>query len=257
MKKYDRLTKLATPRSAAQNTLIAAMCEWWMATDRDDALRQINAAPGKDLAGITNSVIAGLESLAESINMDSAVLIEELALAVLVEAKPEHVVLALDAIHEQWIRDNFNARRWAEKFFKGQLYQYRKTANLPWSEVKKDLLFISSYLARGGWCMGESDSVTRYANVNAIYDAFERYANANAGDDDLAFIAEKARTFAPEIVGQLYMFRVKTQKAADEKVANGKDATKELALLARIDSLIVEHDGNGESIMEAMIASVS
>lgn len=75
MKKFE--TMLAIDGSAAQETLANAMVVWWMARDKEDALKQIEAAPGEDLAGIKNSVIAGLSSLANSLGVGIEQLIEE------------------------------------------------------------------------------------------------------------------------------------------------------------------------------------
>lgn len=223
---------IATENSAAQNTLIDAMIEWWMASDKEDALKQINAAPGSDLAGIENSVVAGLTALAEQLGIDSNDLISEEKLAALAAATPKQIVIALDAIHRQWIRDNFTARRWAEKYFKGQLPQYRKTAKIAWDEVAKDLLFIAEYLKKAGnACSNE-----------AIQSAFAVYAEENSDNGDLPEIAEKARTFAPEIIDWIVAYRGKL------------DPVKKASHMAEINKFLDEHT-DGAEIMEIMIAA--
>jgi len=228
------INMLATTNSSAQNTLANAMIEWWMASDKDDALKQINANPGSDLAGITNSVVSGLTALAELLGVDSNLLISEENLTVLSVATPEQIVIALDAIHKQWIIDNFTARRWGEKFFNGQLQQYRKTAKIVWSEVVKDLLFIAEYLIKGNNICSNED----------IQIAFEAFALANSEDDDLEGIADKARTFAPDIVDAIKAYRAKL------------DPEKKAKQIAEIDNFLAEHP-NGTEIIEIMLTQFS
>lgn len=233
MKTFENM--LATANSAAQNTLINAMVEWWMAKDHEDAKEKINAAPGSDLAGITNSVVSGLTALAEQLGIDSNELISEEKLHALEAATPEQIVIALDAIHRQWVSDNFTARRWAEKFFKGQLPQYRKTAKLAWDEVVKDLLFIADYLIKGGNFICSNEE---------IQSAFVVYAEENSDDSDLTFIEKQARTFAPEIIEWIVAFRDKL------------DPEKKASQIEEINKFLDEHT-DGAEIMEIMIKSVS
>lgn len=230
MKKFE--TMLAIDGSAAQETLANAMVVWWMARDKEDALKQIEAAPGEDLAGIKNSVIAGLSSLANSLGVGIEQLIEEQQLNLLEKATPRNIVEALNAIHLQWIEDNFTARRWAEKFFKGQLGQYRKTAKLPWAEVEKDFLFIEVYL-RDSFQWTEK----------AVQWDFHMYALEHNADDDLETIAEKARTFAPEIIDWIVAYRDKL------------DPMKKAVQIADINEFLSKHQ-NGAEIMEIMIKVV-
>lgn len=231
MKNFKEMLK--TANSAAQNTLANAMIEWWMANDRADAMEKINAAPGSDLAGIENSVLAGLTALAEQLGIDSNDLISEENLDALAAATPEQIVIALDAIHVQWVSDNFTARRWAEKYFKGQLPQYRKTAKLAWAEVVKDLLFIAEYLKNGGNICTEEE----------IQNAFVTYAAENAEDSDMTFVEKKASTFAAEITEWIVSFRGKL------------DPEKKASQIAEIDKFLDEHT-DGAEIMEIMIAAV-
>ena len=224
---------LATRNSAAQKTLIRAMLEWWMASNQEDAISQIEQNPGQDLAGISNSVLAGLKALAAELWVEAEALLEERNIEVLKYATPAQIVMALHAIHTQWIEDNFSARRWAEKYFKSQLPQYRKTAKLEWQEVAKDLLFISEYLKAGGNTVTEDE----------VKVAFEAYAAANAEDDDLAGIAVKARTFAPDIIAEIELFRAKL------------DPVKKAAMVSAIDEFLSQHE-DGAEIMEIMIQAV-
>ena len=225
---------LATSGSAAQETLIDALTNWWMAADREDAIRQIEAAPGEDLAGIENSVYAGLSVLAELPGIEMDDLINEKNLSGLADASPIDIVFALDAIHTQWIDDNFSAKRWAEKYFNGQLFQYRKTAKLPWRELLSDLLFIRRYLKRGGNTCSEEE----------IQEAFELYAQLHDDDDDLEEISEKARIFADEIINWISAYR------------NKLDSVKKSQQIAEINEFLSKHQ-DGAEIMEIMIESVS
>lgn len=199
MKKEMFEEMLAVENSAAQETLAAAMVEWWMATDQQDALQKIRANSGKDLAGIQSSVLAGLTACAEILDCSLESLVLETDLKLLKKLTAGDVILILDAIHKQWVEDNFNARRWAEKFFKNQLVQYRKTAKLSWDEVRKDYLFIESYLKAAGNIFEEQE----------LYVAFTEYATKNSADDDLETL-EKAREFETEILGEIQKFREKS-----------------------------------------------
>lgn len=224
---------LATRNSAAQKTLIRAMLEWWMASNQEDAISQIEQNPGQDLAGISNSVLAGLKALAAELWVEAEALLEERNIEVLKYATPAQIVMALHAIHTQWVADNFSSRRWGEKYFKGQLPQYRKTAKLEWKEVAKDLLFISEYLKAGGNTCTEEE----------IQAAFVEYCAANAEDDDMQAIASKARTFAPDIIAEIELFREKL------------DPVKKAAMVSAIDEFLSQHE-DGAEIMEIMIQAV-
>ena len=222
---------LNTCGSAAQETLIDALINWGMANDRDDAMRQIHEHPGEDLAGITNSVFAGLKALADKLGVDVEDLVSE-KLDVLGLATPMQVIKACNAIHVKWIEDNFTARRWAEKFFKGQLPQYRKTSKLPWREVLSDLFFIRRYLEKGGNWYGEEE----------LKDAFELYEVVESKDDDQADIIVKAMTFAPEIQKWIIAYRDKL------------DPEKKQSQISEIDEFLAK-GYDGSEIMEIMIAA--
>lgn len=226
--------QLATVGTCAQVTLIDAMCEWWMAADRDDAFNQIKANSGVDLAGISNSVISGLEKAAQLLDIDSFELVSENSLEMLVKLTAEQIVLMLDEIHIQWIEDNFNAKRWAQKYFKGQLFQYRKTSRIPFGELEKDLLFVDRYLSAG------YNRVTR----REIQQVFQQYATADQGEEDLIAIAEKARTFAPEIIHWIEVYR---------DSLNPEKKAKEIEV---INQFLAVHS-DPEEIMEIMISAVA
>ncbi len=200
----EQLTK---KESCASQTLAKAMVEWWMAKDEEDAYMQILANPGEDLAGISNSVIAGLTCCAEQLGIPAETLIEERDLSPLGTLTADQVVRVLDAIHLQWIADNFTARRWAEKYFKGQLGQYRKTSRLPFTEVVKDLLFIQQYLTAGGSALCVSD----------IESAFKAYS-CEEGDEDLETIKEIVNSFKSEIIPAMEAFEKKAKPEMAEKV---------------------------------------
>lgn len=194
MKKFEEM--LAVTGSCAQATLASAMVEWNIAENASEAIRKIKASPGEDLAGIKSSVIVGLSSFSNSTGARLEELISESDIEVLQMVTPEEIVLALDAIHATWVRENLTVRHWVEKYFKMELDQYRKTAKLPWYEVKKDLLFISKYLENGK-CMW-----TKYD----IFKAFEEYSHKSP-DDDLEDIQEKVRSFAPDIVEEIIRYK--------------------------------------------------
>lgn len=231
MEKFNE--KIATKGSCAQETLADAMCNWWMASNRQDAYQQIQAAPGQDLAGIENSVTAGLRSLADSLGVELKELLLEKKLQVLASATPEMIIKALDAIHIQWIADNFSARRWAEKYFKHQLGQYRKTAKLDWPTVMLDLLFIQRYLCTGGNAVA----------VEELQQAFAVYSAVNSSDEDLSQIAERARTFSGEIVSWIIAYRDKL------------DPEKKAEQINEINDFLA-HQKDGAEIMEIMISAV-
>lgn len=226
MKNFE--INLETKGTAAQNTLVAAMLEWWMASDKNDALRQIAEKPGEDLAGISNSVFAGLNKLAEIAGCPAENLISECDLNPLKDVTSFDIIEALDAIHGQWIEDNFTARRWAEKYFKGQLPQYRKTAKIGFSEAKKDLLFIQEYFVKAG----------NPINIEEIELAYRTYATSNAVNDDVTGIATRAMKFAPEIIDRIRDFR--------EKSSNKPQ------LVQQIDGFLADHT-DPQQIMLTMI----
>ena len=222
--------KLRTWDSCAQDTLIEAMLKWYLAVDEYDARRQIAAEPGIDLAGIKNSVVAGLTMAANLLNVEPVQLISEEKLGVLKRLTASQIVEVLDAIHLQWIEDNFNAKRWAEKYFNGQLFQYRKTTRIPWAEVEKDLLFVQKYLIAGG----------TEVSVEEIKAAFDERVAADTAEDDLPVIKARAMTLADEIIPQLKAFQ---QLKAKPEVA------------PKVAAFLEEHHDPIE-IMEIMVSSI-
>lgn len=233
MRKYTAqfVDALARPGSAAQETLVKAMVEWWMATDRNEALAQINAHPGSDLAGIENSVVSGLTEAANILVCSLEDLISERDLTPLAKLTPFEILSILDSIHTQWIEDNFSARRWAEKYFKGQLFQYRATSNLPWKEVAKDLLFIQEYLTAAGCTVTEED----------LKEAFALEVAALKGDQDLHETALRAVALADDIIPAIIAFREKSAKKPE--------------LVAKIDAFLALHPDPVE-IMGIMVKSI-
>ncbi len=226
-----RIEKTGT---AAQRTLINAMCEWWMASNKDDALAQIAAAPGQDLAGITNSVVSGLVALAEALRVPVEVLTTEENLSELRNATAEQIVFALDSIHQQWIEDNFSEKRWAQKYFKGQLGQYRKTSKIGFTEAIKDLLFIAEFLKTGG------SPVT----VEEVEVAYQQFAKADASDDDLVTVATRAREQLDpeEVLRQMKAFR------------DSLDPEKKADLISKIDAFI--QDTPEDQVIDMLLAAV-
>jgi len=139
------------------------------------------------------------------------------------------IVEVLDAIHLQWIEDNFTAKRWAEKYFKGQLPQYRKTSRIDWTEVVKDLLFMQKYLIAGG----------SEVSVEEIEAAFGEYVADDTAEDDIPAIKARAMTLAEEIIPQMEAFKLK--------------AKPEIA--AKVKAFLEEHQ-NPDEIMRIMVSSI-
>jgi len=205
------------------------MCEWWMAKDENDAKQQIAAAPGSDLAGIKNSVVAGLTKAANLLKVDPAQYISEENLTSLKNLTAAEIVDVLDAIHLQWIEDNFTAKRLAEKYFKGQLPQYRKTSRNVWTEVLKDLLFVYQYLIAGG----------SKVSVEEIESAFGEYVAADTAEDDIPAIKARAMTLANEIIPQMKAFKLKAKPD----------------LAAEVEKFLDEHTDPVE-IMDILVSSI-
>ena len=219
---------LKTNGSCAQETLAAAMIEWWMAADKYDAMKKISNAPGCDLAGIANSVLAGLTQAATLLECDPEQLISESDIAVLQNLTAMQIVEVLNAIHLQWIEDNFTAKRWAEKYFKGQLGQYRKTSRIPFEELVKDLLFVQQYLTAAG-CE---------VSVEEIHAAFDTYVTADTNDDDVFSLVSRAKKLAPEIISQMEALIGR----AKPEIAN------------QVEDFLAEHN-DPEEIMDILVVS--
>lgn len=123
--------------SAARETEVSAMINWYMASSRDDAIAQIEAHPGKDLADIAGSVLHGIP-FQEAL--------EETDFTKVKEASATEIIAWLDNIHTAWAFENIRPDRLAQKLCKEQLFQYLATANIPWNEVVKDYLFVAQYV---------------------------------------------------------------------------------------------------------------
>ena len=214
--------------SCAQRTLATAMVQWCMAKDYADAYSMINENLGEDLAGIETSIRAGLTCLAEDLNVPADDFISEKDLGPLYNATADQIIRALNCIHLQWISDNFTARRWAEKFFKGQLGQYRKTSKISFDELVKHLLFIQDYLKSGGCNV----------SIEEIRKAFEEFCFYDPGDEDLIDILCKAWDFRYQITDEIIRFRKKSYKKPE--------------LVSKIDAFLEEYTTPEERVSEML-----
>ena len=170
--------------AAAQATQIDAMTSWGFAHNNEAAKAKIAAEPEKDHAGIIPSVYAGLAEFAEITGTCLDLYIEEIDLTPLAGLTAADIVQGLVAIHKQWVNDNFTPNRLIEKHVRGQLGQYRKTADISWDEVSKDLLFVKRYLELAGSTVTEDEIKT----------AFQDYADqADDSDPQLDYLKAMAR----------------------------------------------------------------
>ena len=178
--------------TAAQETEISAMLNWKIASSREEAIAQIEAnADNPDLAEIAGSVLAAIG--------DKEDIIKETDFSSMAGKTAMDIVEILDKIHVAWVLDNINAKRLAQKYFKGQLFQYNSTGNISWSEVKKDYLFIASYIAKSGNKRSEQE----------LEDAFEAYSYkahyTPRFDEDVDIMF---RNCAPFIIAEIEKYRV-------------------------------------------------
>lgn len=209
--------------SVAQETEAQAMINWYMASSRDDAIAQIEAHPGKDLAGIAGSVLHGIP-FQEAL--------EEKSFRRVKEASATEIIGWLDNIHTAWVFENISPKRLAQKLCKEQLFQYLATANIPWSEVVKDYLFVAQYVAKSG------NPVTEKV-LEAAFDAWKvENREKPEFNETVDFMF---RACAPQIVSAIAEYRdTLDQKKAADKVAE-------------INSYLERHNFNGNSIIEEMI----
>lgn len=211
--------------TAAQKTEISAMLNWGMASSREDAIAQIEAnADNPDLAGIAGSVLAAIG--------DKEDLVKETDFSSMAGKTAMEIVELLDKIHVAWVFDNINAKRLAQKYFKGQLFQYNSTGNISWSEVKKDYLFIASYIAKSG----NKGSEQELEDAFEVYSYKAHYTPRFDADVDLMF-----RNCAPFIVAEI------------EKYRDNLDQTKDTEKVAQINEFLEENERDGKKIMEQMI----
>lgn len=209
--------------SVAQKTAISAMINWYMASSPEDAIAQIEAHPGEDLAGISGSVLHGIP-FQEAL--------EETDFTKVKEASATEIIGWLDNIHTAWTFENIRPNRLAQKLCKEQLFQYLATANIPWNEVVKDYLFVAQYVAKSG------NPVT-IKELEAAFDAW-KVENREKPEFD-ATVDSMFRACAPQIVSAIEAYR----DTLDKKEAADK--------VAAINSYLERHNFNGNSIIEEMI----
>lgn len=219
------MANIAKKGTAAQETEISAMLNWKIASSREDAIAQIEAnADNPDLAGIAGSVLAAIG--------DKEDIVKETDFSSMAGKTAMDIVEILDKIHVAWVLDNINAKRLAQKYFKGQLFQYNSTGNISWSEVKKDYLFIASYIAKSGNKRSEQE----------LEDAFEAYSYKAHytprfdADVDIMF-----RNCAPFIIAEI------------EKYRDDPNQPKDAEMVAQINEFLEENERDGKKIMEQMI----
>lgn len=209
--------------SVAQETAISAMINWYMASSPEDAIAQIEAHPGEDLAGISGSVLHGIP-FQEAL--------EETDFTQVKKASAAEIIGWLNNIHTAWAFENISPKRLAQKLCKEQLFQYLSTANIPWNEVVKDYLFVARYVAKSG------NPVT-IKELEAAFDAW-KVENREKPEFD-ATVDSMFRACAPQIVSEIEAYRdtLDKKKAADK--------------VAAINSYLERHNFNGNSIIEEMI----
>lgn len=209
--------------SAARETEVSAMINWYMASSRDDAIAQIEAHPGKDLADIAGSVLHGIP-FQEAL--------EETDFTKVKEASATEIIAWLDNIHTAWAFENIRPDRLAQKLCKEQLFQYLATANIPWNEVVKDYLFVAQYVAKSGNPVTEKE-------LEAAFDTW-KVENREKPEFD-ATVDSMFRACAPQIVSAIEAYRdtLNPKKAADK--------------VAEINSYLERHNFDGNSIVEEMI----
>ena len=143
----------------------------------------------------------------------------------------------MGATHEQWIDDNWNAKRLIEKTGRNQLFQYLNVFRIGWEEASKDLLFFWNYLQAAG------STVTK-DNIQAAY---EQAAAEASLSNDFALDCYKAMAisngFADEMVTTAEAFinaneddhPDRAQKVIDLLKTNANNGKKILAdILGRI-----------------------
>ena len=222
-RKQNFIKKIGKNGSAARETAISAMINWYMASSPEDAIAQIEAHPGEDLAGIAGSVLHGIP-FQEAL--------EETDFTKVKEASATEIIGWLDNIHTAWVFENTSPKRLAQKLCKEQLFQYLSTANIPWNEVVKDYLFVAQYVAKSG------NPVT-VKELEAAFDAW-KVENREKPEFD-ATVDFMFRACGPQIVSAIAAYRdTLDQKKAADKVAE-------------INSYLERHNFDGNSIVEEMI----
>lgn len=138
-KKSAFIVKIAEKGSVAQETEIAAMVNWCMASSHQEAIEIIEAHPGEDFAGIADSVLHGVP-FQEALDETDFTRVKE--------ASATDILGWLDNIHTAWVLANISPKRLVQKLCKNQLSQYRSMANISWNEILKDYLFIEQYVIK-------------------------------------------------------------------------------------------------------------
>ena len=209
--------------SVAQETEVSAMINWYMASSRDDAIAQIKAHPGEDLADIAGSVLHGIP-FQEALEETNFIKVKE--------ASATEIIGWLDNIHTAWVFENISPKRLAQKLCKEQLFQYLSTANIPWNEVVKDYLFVAQYVAKSGNPVTEKE-------LEATFNTW-KVENREKPEFD-ATVDSMFRACAPQIVSAIEAYRdtLDSKKAADK--------------VAEINSYLERHNFDGNSIVEEMI----
>ena len=209
--------------SVAQETEVSAMINWYMASSRDDAIAQIKAHPGEDLADIAGSFLHGIP-FQEALEETNFIKVKE--------ASATEIIGWLDNIHTAWVFENISPKRLAQKLCKEQLFQYLSTANIPWNEVVKDYLFVAQYVAKSGNPVTEKE-------LEATFNTW-KVENREKLEFD-ATVDSMFRACAPQIVSAIEAYRdtLDSKKAADK--------------VAEINSYLERHNFDGNSIVEEMI----
>ena len=217
----------------AYETLADAMVTFGQAKNFEDAYEQIKSHPDEDLAGIETCVYTGLTSCAEQIGCSVEQLISEKDLSPLADLSALQIVKAIDAIHKQWIRDNFTPAMWVQKYFTGQLGQFRKMSRIPLYEAAKDLLFIQEYLLAGGNAIP----------LEEVEEAFVEYSKNDSGDEDIPLIEETVYGFKNVIVREIRNFR------------EDKEAKNDTEMVERVNNLF-RKTTNPEEILNEMLCVI-
>ena len=172
----------ATSGSVAQETLIEAMICQKIAQDRPDAICKIRTLSTKEKANIEREILVGLESLANSLKINLASLIEEENLKLLRMATSYDIVKALYAVHERFVKDTlFDPEKIVEMYFNDLIYKLRNVYNLPWDKVKNELIYIRHYLKKGENTVPDE----------TIEEVFSVISSAKKNDSDILNIASE------------------------------------------------------------------
>lgn len=224
-KKSAFIAKIAEKGSAAQETEIAAMVNWCMASSRQEAIEMIKAHPGEDLAGIADSVLHGIPFQE---------VLEETDFTRVKEASATEILGWLDNIHTAWVLANISPKRLAQKLCKDQLGQYRSMANISWNEILKYFLFIEQYVVKSGNPVTKDDLLVAFWSW--------RKANRKKPDFDRE-VDSQFMACAPQIVSALEAYR------------DTLDPDKYAEIIQETNYFLNRHNNDGVSIMQELIAT--